>query len=151
MKKIFLIISIAFLSACGGGDSSSGAAVDPTTAGTMIPANFVGTYIGTLNLEASALGITESDSFAITITVTADGMLRFDGDEPDETVTVGVTNAGDFSASLSITEDPCTGTINLVGTVDGTTASGTVSGEGTCSEGGLTVDAELSGNFSASK
>lgn len=117
----------------------------------MIPANFVGTYTGSLNLVASALGIEERDSFPITITVTADGMLRFDGDDPDETVTVGVTNDGDFSASISITEDPCEGTISVTGTVNGTTASGTVDGEGSCELSGLNVDVELSGDFSANK
>ena len=150
MKNTLLILTFALLAACGGGDSSSGAGA-PTVAGDMLPANFVGIYTGVLNLEASALGIRERDSFPITITVTADGMLRFDGDDPDETVTVGVTNAGEFSASLPIDEDPCTGTISVSGRIDGTNATGTVEGDGTCIEGSLTVDVELSGDFNATK
>lgn len=151
MKKLLLIASLVLLGSCGGGDSSSGGAVDPTAPGSMIPASFVGTYSGTLNLVASALGLEERDSFPITITVTSDGMLRFDGDDPDETVTVGVTNDGNFAASITINEDPCEGTINVTGTVDGTTASGTVNGEGSCEDGPLSIDVELSGDFSATK
>ncbi len=151
IKKLLVAISLVTLAACGGGSSDSGGNVENTAPGDMLPANFVGTYTGTLNLRASAAGLTESDSFPITITVFENGTVRFDGDDPDETVTVGIANDGNFSASVTITEDPCTGTINLTGSVDGTTARGDVSGDGSCTQNGLTVDAELSGDFNATK
>ena len=81
----------------------------------------------------------------------ANGTVRFDGDDPDETFTVGVTNAGDFAGTANIMEDDCSGTINVVGRVDGTTASGSVDGEGTCNVNGLSLDVELSGDFNATK
>lgn len=151
MKKILFAISLLFLSACGSSDSDSGGMVEPTLPGTSIPANFAGTYTGTLNVRASALGLTESDSFPITITVTSDGMVRFDGDDPEETFTVGLTNTGAFSGNLPINEDECTGSVGTEGSVDGNNASGTLSGSGTCTVNGLTVDVTLEGDFSATK
>lgn len=155
MKSILLFASVLFLSACGGGDSSSGGAVDPTAPGSMIPANFVGTYTGTVTgvITASAAGISieESDTFPITFTVAADGNVTISSPEIDETVVVGVTNDGSFVGVISRTEDPCEATINVVGTIDGTTASGTVNGTGTCTEGLITVDATLTGEFTATK
>ena len=43
------------------------------------------------------------------------------------------------------------GTIGVVGTVDGTTASGTVEGSGECEVSGIDVDVELTGTFTATK
>ena len=155
MKKIILLASLVFLSSCGSGDSSSGGSVDPTAPGSMLPANFVGTYVGVVNLvlTASDIGISidESDSFPITFTVSADGMVTISSEEIDETIVVGVTNEGNFVGTISRTEDPCEATINVVGVVNGSTATGTVDGEGSCTESGITVDAELTGDFSASK
>lgn len=151
MKKILFIVSMMILSACSSGGSDSGGMVTPTLPGTTIPANFAGVYTGTLNVTASALGITERDSFPITVTVTNDGMVRFDGDDPEETFTVGLTNTGDFSGNLPIDEDECTGSVGAMGRVDGTNATGTVSGSGTCKINGLTVDVTLEGDFSATK
>lgn len=151
MKKILFALSFLLLSACGSSDSDSGGMVEDTIPGTSIPANFVGTYTGTLNVTASALGLSESDSFPITITVTSDGNVRFDGDDPDETFTVGLTNDGSFSGNLPINEEECTGSVGTQGMVDGTSASGTLSGEGECDFDGLQVDVTLTGDFSASK
>jgi len=151
MIKNILILSFVFLLASCGGSSSTGAQVEESIPGTMIPASFIGVYTGTLNVTAEAIGITESDSFPITITVTDDGMIRFDGDEPDETFTVGLMDNGDFSGNLPIDVDPCEGTIGVVGTVDGTNITGTVSGEGVCEEGILELDVDLEGDFSASR
>ena len=151
MKKLLLILSIVFISACSSGGSDSGGMVEPTLPGTGIPSSFVGTYTGTLNITASALGLSETDSFPITLTVTADGMVRFDGDDPNETFTVGLTDSGAFSGNLPINEEECTGSVGTNGMVDGTNASGDLSGNGSCRIDGLTVDVTLSGNFSASK
>jgi len=146
---LIFTINLLFLSACGGGSSSSG--VDPTIAGENIPAIFVGVYKGTLNLTAEAISLTESDTFEITITVFEDGTIRFDGDEPDETFTAGITNDGDFAGNITITEDECNGTVGVTGRVDGTTATGTLEGDGECDISGLTVDVDLTGDFTATK
>lgn len=155
MKQVMMMLvglfCLTFLVACGGGSSDSGGSSDVTTPGDMLPDNFVGVYAGTLTLTVSAAGISQSDSFAITITVNADGTVRFDGDDPDETFTAPISNAGAFGGSLNIEEDECTGSISVSGSVDGSNASGTVSGTGQCTEGGLTVDVELSGELSAVK
>jgi len=96
MKKLFLLLSFVLIAACDSGDSDSGGMAEPTLPGTDVPARFAGVYTGTLNVTAEALNITTSDSFPITITVTDDAMVRFDGDSPEETFTVGLTNGGRF-------------------------------------------------------
>ena len=153
MKKLFIVVLSAFLFSCGSGDSDSGGMATPTLPGTDVPANFAGVYNGTLNVTASALGITESDSFPISVTVTDDAMVRFDGDSPEETFTVALENGGAFRGVLPIDEDECTGTVNVSGTIDssGTTASGTVEGSGRCIISGTTIDVELMGDFSATR
>ncbi len=156
MKHIFnkinlILIILLFVTACGGGGSDSGGGVEDSMAGDNLPANFIGVYIGLLNLEASAAGITERDSVEITITVNADGTIRFDGDDPDETFTVGITNSGQFSGNLPIDQDGCVGTVAVTGQVDGTTASGSLEGEGECRISGLDLDVTLRGDFNATK
>lgn len=151
MKKLILAFtSLIFLASCGG-SSSSGAQVEESEAGMMIMQSFVGDYIGTLTVTAEAIGITETDTFQITATVTMDGMITFNGDDPGETFTVGLTDEGTFSGNLFIDEDPCEGTVGVVGSITGTTMSGTVEGEGFCEEGILEVDVDLDGTFSAER
>jgi len=151
MKKLLVLFSLIFVAACGGGGSDSGGMNQPTLPGTNIPANFVGVYNGTLNVTAEAAGISQRDSFPITVTVTSDARVRFDGDDPDETFTVALANDGSFRGNLAINEDECSGTLALNGSVDGTTASGTVTGDGQCRVSGIDVGVALSGDFSANK
>jgi len=151
MKKIIISLFSLILVACGGGGSDSGGMSEPTLPGTNVPESFVGVYSGTLNVSASALGLTETDSFPITVTVTNDAMVRFDGDSPEETFTVGIENGGVFRGTLNINEDECTGAVNVEGTVNGSVASGSLSGEGRCSLNGTNVSVTLSGDFSANR
>jgi len=151
MKKFIILFASAFLVACGGGDSDSGSMLEDTLPGTNVPASFAGTYVGTADLTASAIGITESDTFDVTVTVTTDGMVRFDGDDPDETFTVGIQNDGVFRGTLSIDEDECQGSVTVEGTVDGTRASGDVNGSGECELNGLSIDVSLEGTFNATR
>lgn len=150
INVISLFLIALSLGACGGGGSSSGG-VEATLPGSNTPSSFIGTYTGVLNLTAEALGVKESRSVPITITVQDDGTIRFDGDDADETFTVGVTDGGNFSGNININEDPCEGVAGVTGTVNGMTASGTVEGSGTCVENGLKINVDLSGDFSANK
>ncbi len=151
-KRIsLLILVLASLVGCGGGDSDSGAMVQPTLPGTNVPASFAGTYRGTLTITASALTLSETDTFDITVTVTQDAMVRFDGDDPDETFTVGLANDGSFAGNFTVNEDECTGSLATTGRVDGTTASGDVSGKGRCDISGIQADVTLTGTFTATK
>lgn len=151
MKNIYIIFVCLLVVACGGGSSDSGGQVEPTTPGSSIPSNFFGKYTGTLNVSAEASGLSAKESYPITITVTEDGKVRFDGDEPDETFTVGLSNDGSFAGNLPINEDECNGTVGVTGKVDGTTASGNVSGDGKCKVKGINIDVKLKGDFSATK
>ncbi len=158
-KKISLVFVLLFtLVGCGGGDSDSGSMVEPTVPGDSLPANFVGTYTGTLTATARALGLSQTDTFPITIVVTEDGEIRFEGDDPDETFTAAVANDGSFAVDVSASDldsdiDECDSStsISVTGQVDGTTASGDIEGEGRCSVDGITADIELSGSFTATK
>lgn len=151
MRNIFIVFVCLLVVACGGGNSDSGAQVEPSQPGDSIPANFLGKYTGTLNVTAEAAGLSASDSFDITVTVTEDGQIRFDGDDPDETFTVGLSNDGSFAGNLPIKDDDCSGTVGVTGKVDGTTASGNVTGEGKCKVNGINIDVTLKGDFSATK
>lgn len=151
MKHLYIALICLLIVACGGGSSDSGGKVEPTKPGDSIPPNFIGKYTGKLNVTAEAAGIKKSDSFPITVTVTSDGRVRFDGDDPDETFTVGLSNDGSFAGNLEIKEDDCSGTVGVTGKVDGTTASGNVTGDGKCKVKGLDIDVKLKGDFSATK
>ena len=152
MSRVLLILALSFmLASCGGGGSSAGAQVAETTAGDNLPASFVGVYTGTLTVTARGGGLSETDTFPVTVTVNADSTVRFDGDEPNETFTVGITNAGAFSGNLSINESDCEGVVGITGTVDGTNAMGTVVGEGVCDVSLIDINVDLEGTFTARK
>lgn len=154
LYRIFasLLISGLFLTGCDIGGSSSGAdQVANSVAGDMLPPEFVGVYLGTLDIRAEASGITERDTFPISITVSADGTLRFDGDDPDETFTVGIANDGTFSGNLRIDDDKVSGVLGVSGRVDGVTASGDVVGEGEVDTGLVTLAVDVTGTFLATK
>lgn len=150
-RKFILVSFVLFISACGGGDSDSGGSADATIPGTNVPVSFVGTYQGTLNVSASALGTSISDSFPITITVNEDSTVRFDGDDPEETFTVGLQNDGVFQGGLPLDQSGCTGNVTVTGQVDGTNVTGDLAGTGNCDIDGLTVEVDLVGDFNASR
>lgn len=155
-KHLISRLSVSFalaliLTACGGGGSDSGAMVEPTLPGTNVPASFAGTYQGELTVTAQALSLSETDTFPITITVTDDAMVRFDGDDPSETFTVGLANDGSFAGNLPIEVDDCSGSLNTTGRVDGVTVMGDVSGEGRCVVSGVSVTVTLTGTFTANR
>jgi hypothetical protein len=151
MKNLLLIFASLFIIACSDGSSDSGGMLDATLPGTNVPSSFVGVYTGSLTVTASALGISETESIPITVTVTSDGMVRFAGDDADEVFIVGLGNDGVFSGNLPINEDPCSGSVGVSGTIDGSTASGNLSGSGACNVSGLEVEVTLDGSFSAAR
>lgn len=151
LKLFSIACLLTIFSACGGGDSDSGGEVDTTLPGDMLPSNFIGEYVGVLTLRATASGLSQTESVPITVTVFSNGTVSFAADDPEETFTVGITNAGNFSGSVAIEEDPCAGTITVVGSVDGVNATGAVEGSGSCTDNGLTIDVELDGEFNATK
>ena len=85
------------------------------------------------------------------ITVNEDGTLRFDGDDPEETFTVGLQNDGVFQGNLPLDQMGCTGNVGVTGQVDGTNVTGDIDGSGECDIDGLNVDVELEGDFSATR
>ena len=149
IKNLLIATTLLFLAACGGG-SDSGGDIDQSEAGDMTPISFVGVYTGTITFTAEAVGVTETDTFPITITVTEDGMIRIDGDDPGETSTTGLANDGTFAGNLEIDEDECSGNVGYTGSIVNMVASGDLSGSGSCDIGLTNVDVTLVGTFSAS-
>lgn len=151
LSAMILMVALFTVSACGDSDSDSGGNVEPTLPGTDVPVSYVGVYQGTLKITAKAAGLSVSDSYPIKVTVNDNGTIRFDGDEPDETFTVGLANDGSFAGSLNVNEEECTGKVDVTGKVDGKNANGNVNGKGKCRFDGKSLDVTLDGDFSASK
>ncbi len=144
IKHLILILSTVVLTACGGSDTS----VDNVdVAAGNVPNAFVGVYRGTISARARAGILSERFSEPVTITVRADNTVTFSGDDPDETFTTTIGSNGGFNGRLPINEDDCEGVVNVSGSVDGTTASGELGGDGECD--GVGVD--LTGTFTASR
>ncbi len=143
-KHLILIFSAAVLAACGGSDTSV-ENVD-VTAGN-VPSAFVGEYRGTISVRARAGILSERFTEPVTITVRADNTVTFSGDDPDEVFTTTIGSNGGFNGRLPVNEDDCEGVVNVSGTVDGTTASGELGGEGECDG----IDVDLTGTFTARK
>ncbi|MDB4511898.1 hypothetical protein N9060_00405 [Arenicella sp.] len=150
IKNALLVTALLFLASCGG-DSDSGGQGDGTGPDNMTAASFVGVYMGNLTVTAEAIGITETDTFPITITVTEDGLIRFDGDDPGETSSTTLANDGTFVGNLPINEPECSGNVVYTGSIVNTIASGDLDGSGSCDIGLTTVDVTLEGTFSASR
>lgn len=147
MKKLFFAFAtVLFLASCDDGDSSSGGGEDSVDLDS-----FVGVYVGSLTATASAAGLSQVDTFDITVTVFDDNTVRFQGDDPDETFTTDLNDDGSFAEDLSIVIDECEGTVETEGIFDGDMVSGSVEGDGVCSDGELEVDIELEGTFSATR
>lgn len=144
VNSLLLVVVANVLVACSKGDTRVDAREE--TEGP-VPNNFVGVYRGTLSAEAKAGPITESTKDVITITVTEDNRITFQGDDPEETFTTGIGANGNFNGELPVRSGNCEGTVQVAGTVDGTTASGEIGGKGKCDS----VDVGVSGNFFARK
>lgn len=139
-----IIVSLSLLQSCSKGKTS----VDsrPVTDGP-VPNNFVGTYVGTLSATAKSGALKKSTTDTVTITVSSDNTLRFQGDDPDEVFVTKVGQNGNFNGSLPINVSDCSGTIKVSGSVDGSVAMGQLGGSGKCKS----ISVGVSGNFNATK
>lgn len=165
MSKVIqgtLFSLVFFLTACGGGSSSGGGeAAGDGSPGTDTGggsgtdgSGIAGTYIGTGNIVASALGTTESESGPIQIVIKEDNTVEF-GEPGQPSVATGTlnTNGSQFTLNFpaSFLNEPdftCTGTLVIMGTVAGGTISGTFSGADIVCLG---VPVEVTGDFNAER
>ena len=137
----------SILSACGGGSSDS----DSGTGGAAPAPATQTVFNGTQNLTLMALGMNETDSapfqLAIngnTVTISTDGTVIGSGALSGSNFTV--------SASDTLTDDgvTCSFALNYSGVINGNTTSGSISGNGTCSDANNNVPVTASGNFNGS-
>lgn len=139
-----LFIMFGLLQACGNGDTSVESR--PVTEGD-VPSEYVGTYVGTLSARAKSGALERSTSDTVTIIVSDDNRLRFQGDDPDEVFVTTVGANGNFNGSLPINYGDCSGSVQVSGNVNGVVAAGEIGGEGEC-EG---IKVGLDGEFNARK
>ena len=104
-----------------GGGSTSAA----TTTPSVVPApvsSIAGTYIGTATATASALGLTESETIPVTVSISEDGKITIESGSdifPD----VITLNGNTFSYSQTFADESfgsatCSGTLTLQGAID---------------------------------
>ena len=109
----------------GGGSTSTSTTTSESPASPVEPApvsSIAGTYVGTATATASALGLTESRTIPVTITVDNYGKVSIESGSdifPD----VITLNGNTFSYSQTfVNEDfgsaTCSGTLNLQGTIE---------------------------------
>lgn len=125
-----LIIFLLSLSGCSSDNnsetSSGGGSITtelPTSTVEPAPvASIAGTYVGTATATASALGLTESRTIPVTITVDENGTISIESGSdifPD----VITLNGNTFSFSQTFVDEnfgsaTCSGTLNLQGAID---------------------------------
>ena len=138
IKNIIFSISMAlFVTACGGGSSSSGGSD-----------NGVRVFTGTQNIIVSARGVSEVGS--------SDFVLEADGNNitirDEDFIATGVANAGNFSITSPMftlevdAQSRCTGSVTYTGTIIGVQVTGDLAGSFDC--GFATV--RVTGRFDAS-
>jgi len=149
MKNIIAcLLTLSMVAACGGGSSSSGSNTGATTTGSND--NIDGTYLGTINFTVSALGLSQSESEPITFTID-NNALTYQGDDSNERFSVPVDGQGNFNGSFNFSEDGCSATFRLNGTVNAPNITGSVDGDGECRVSGDDVSVSVEGDFSATR
>lgn len=109
----------------GGASTSSVTTIPDSSVSTVQPApvpSISGTYIGAANATASALGLTESETIPVTITVSEDGRISIESGSdifPD----VVTLNGNTFNYSQNFVDSPfgaatCSGMLTLQGAID---------------------------------
>lgn len=162
-SKLVTVFGVCLLLAgCGGssdndngtGTSNSGLAL-PTSAAsnTDSSSDFAGTYNGTISITVSAAGQSESFTDPITIVIDAAGNVTLTGS--DGSTGTSPLSGNSFSDALALMETidgaECSISLTVSGTVNGDTISGPISGDASCSEAGLTINADVSGSFTANR
>jgi len=147
ISSLFLSFCIALISACTSPDTS----VDnvPVASGD-VPAEYIGVYSGSISGETTAKKATiVKDSFneILTITVRSDNTISFSSDFSDKVLTTKIGGNGGFNDILDVNQDGCTGSVNISGLVNSTTASGQIGGSGKCDG----TDVAITGSFTATK
>jgi len=161
-----LFIVLLFISGCssdsnnetssGGASTSSVTTIPDSSVSTVQPApvsTIAGTYIGTANATASALGLTESETIPVTITVSEDGRISIESGSdifPD----VVTLNGNTFNYSQNFVDSPfgaatCSGMLTLKGAIDTNgKLNATLSSQSVTCNG---IPGTVSGSLSATK
>ena len=159
MKRYLLALLVLVLAGCdSGGGSSSGSSAQVTDSNTTTAANigaqYAGTYRGTIEgtYVATALGISDSGSEAVTIIIEANGNTTimvdgrtYSGSLDSDSITA-VVNVNETYSDIS-----CTGTVNVNARIAGNTISGEANGAGECSQGSVTTPVQVAGVLNASR
>jgi hypothetical protein len=152
------LVTLFFITACGGGSSSdsgggsstqaeTGSSTESTSSGSQSAPT---TYTGSVSVVLTAQGFPPVPAESpLTVVIEGDTVtLTVEGESVTTTL-----NGNAFTAPIPVPEGgsviSCTGTAVADGTVSGNTVSGTVSGSGSCSDGSQEIPVSLSGSFNA--
>lgn len=158
-----LIIILLSLSGCssdnnsetssGGGSTTTELPTSPAPVEPAPVASIAGTYVGTATATASALGLTESRTIPVTITIDENGTISIESGSdifPD----VITLNGNTFSFSQTFVDEnfgsaTCSGTLSLQGAIDtnGILTATLSSQSVTCND----IPGTVSGSLSATK
>ena len=138
-KLASLIFSLALLSACGGGSSSSDA-----PSGNNV-------FTGTQQITISGNGVNEVQTEAFFLTLDGDSIFITDNGNPP-LVASGTQSNFNFTASgnptATIDGISCTFNVTYTGTLFlAGTSNGNISGNAVCSDNGTSLTFSLSGTF----
>jgi hypothetical protein len=179
MRILIGVIAVAILAACGGGDSSSGGGGDTASgvaetpaqvsngAGSNPPAasqtqgsnqasesvgSLAGTYTGTVDVTVTIDTLNLVYELDIEVVVSPTGQVSVDVEGKTDRTTL---DGNDYEGSVVFEETKdgivCSGRINYKGRVNGSTTSGSTSGDGVCNQGGQLADVTLNGSYVASR
>ena len=158
MKKFVLALLVLILTGCDSGGSSSGSSTEIIDTNPTSPDNigsqYAGTYRGRLEgtYTAPALGLSDSDSRAVTIIIDTNGntTVRVDG----RTYT-GSLDTDRITAIVTVNETSndinCEGTVNVNAQISGNTINGTANGAGECRQGAIKTPVQVAGVLNASR
>jgi hypothetical protein len=136
----------------GGGGSNVSTSEQETTPTTPAVSPYAGTYTGTAVATASALGITESDSVAVTIIIDENGQITVQSGS-DIFPNVLMLNGNTFSQNQTFNEQDfgsvtCSGTLTLAGSINNGVLNADLSSQAVSCNG---IPGTVNGSLSAAR
>ena len=138
------------------GSSQSSSAPQESTQGPSPTSNsagsLAGTYTGNADVAVTIDTLNLTYDLEMEIVIRPDGEVLVDVEGKTDTTTLdGDAYAGDVEFEETRDGITCSGRIFYRGTVNGSTTSGTTSGDGVCNQNGNLADVTLNGSYVASR
>ncbi len=143
-RAFFAGIIVFALAACGGGGGSS------SSGGGANTRQFVGNYTGSARLTLASQGRVARNTSRVFVAVRSNGQMDiyFDGELAVQVTSLNSSRFAVTDSAHNAGFDNCSGTVSLVGSIDGNTISGTFSSRGVVCRG---VGFTATGSMTATK